>query len=289
MARQASEWWYALLGANPRTEAEELVNVGIITGNGRPVHVEHIPGLPRLSTLVSESQREAYEDLVSAVGARVASGTDLATLRVIVGPQLVIGQPRRLLREPDDAIIALLRRRFLDLPKDRFVRELSAVMNRSEREIDSVIQKHVPAVGIQFHRRAVFGRLYPELRDAPKVPPIARAIRGDRRDILVDGVYIEEGRAKDAVRAAATRIGRAFWYYRKLRDQVRTVIGHDLQTIGVVSFSAETAVSDEVLEARDYISHVWRQDADLVVDASQPESAIELGERMAWLVAPGPR
>jgi hypothetical protein len=278
--------WYALISASPRPEAGEAVNVGVLYGNGAPVHLDYVEQLPRLVGLVAPEELYLFRGILSAIAERVETGADLPTLRSTIGPQLRISPPHELFKAPSEQVFSLLRHRYLTTPTAReALREETRLVQRSEKRLDRLLGG-VVRFGLDIVEDVTFDKLYASKREelpTVRVPRLARAFRGHARDLLVDGVLIEAQTADFAVRSATTRVSRAFWYYDRLRQAIQTVDGREIRTVGVL-LTRPKEHAPEVIEARDYIRHVWERDA-LVVDSSQPDGQDVLREQMVWAVS----
>lgn len=267
----------------------ERVNIGLLFGNGRP-QVEYVEGLPRLANLVASDELAVFGEIMEALRESITNDNDLSILRQLAGPQIQIGEPRVLYVEPNREHMRLLVHNLLEVPRwrdflDRV--ETGDSPSESERELDRLIGRVAPVGGIHVESRATLQKLYrdlsPSLRQV-RVPALSRAVRSQSKDILLDSVSVTPDDPMAAIRSATTRVARAFWYYKRLRSELETSTGRTVRTIGVLlnGVSHETPA---VVEARDYIKHVWQQDADLVVDVQgEPESIEEVREQMKWLV-----
>jgi hypothetical protein len=285
MAKDADQWWYSLVGVSPRPESGELVNVGLILGNGRPAQMVYVPGLPRLSGLVDQAEAALFSEMMESIAERVEGGTDLSTLRASVGPQLRIAPERRLYEAGSGDVITLLRDRYLvtsGIPESR--EENRALVKQSEQALDKVVGK-VIRFGLEVvDKNVTYDRLY-EKRPAwaanVRIPRLARAYRSARRDLLVDGVIVEPERTEDAIKAATTRISRAFWYYSRLRGDIEKLEGRQVQTVGLLLDGKYKKVP-EVAEARAYIKHIWETEQALVLETDHPGAQDALKERLRW-------
>ena len=92
---------------------------------------------------------------------------------------------------------------------------------RSAEQLDRVIQQARPRGIIQSDvrpRTLYEGKVD---REVPfHVPRLARALRGQHRDVLVDSVLVEAETLESAIRRATTRINRAFFLYRRLEPAI---------------------------------------------------------------------
>lgn len=279
--------WFALVAATPQPEAGEAVNVGIIYGNGVPSRLEFLEGLPRLSGLVRPDEVGLIQEVMRTAAQRLVSGVSLEALRTSLSPQLRVSRPRGLFRLPDDKTAQVLRERYLAAtPRvERGVAEDVALRKQSEHDLDRVVSR-VSRLGMDVVRNARFEKLYkerPAWSEQVRVPRLARALRGDRRDILIDSVLVQPMKVNQAIAVATSRIGRAFWYYKRLKGDIRAASGRDVITVGVL-LDGHTDGEREVVEARDYIKHTWTPDADLVLEVDRQADLNQLRERVRWLV-----
>jgi hypothetical protein len=282
-----TESWYALVSASPRPETQERVNVGLLLGNGTPGQLQFLEGLPRLAGLVRSDELRLMQEVLRLAGERIMRGEHLDAIRASLGPQLSVSNPRGLYREPTEAVVDQLMSHYLAAtPRaERRLVEDVALRKQSEKELDRIVSR-VSRLGMQVVPNAKFEKLYrepPAWTERIRIPRLARALRGDRRDILIDSVLVEPHKVAQAIGVATSRIGRAFWYYGRLKQELRAKAGKDVITVGVLLDGA-TEREKDVEEAREYIKHTWTPDADLVVEAEKPADLEKLRERVRWLV-----
>lgn len=289
MTSPASKWWYAPIWASPRPESAERVNVGLLLGDDK-LRVEYLPGLPRLASLVAPDELAVFGEIMESLQQTVASAkeADLTALRLMAGPQLQIGDPKRLYTELDEDSFRHLARALLQSPRLKTtLAAFRAERSKSERELDRLIGRVVPAVGLRVERRPTLQKLYEHLPSAiseVKLPQLARAVRSQSRDVLMDSILVDMHDPIAAVRKATSQVGRAFWYYNRLRAEIESTTGRQLRTVGVLLNGTPEKPSN-VVEAREYIAHVWKQDADLVVDVESAQDVESLRQQMNWLTA----
>lgn len=221
--------WIALVAASPEPESRERVNIGLLFGNGEPNRLEFIDGLPRLAGLVPPDELLVYESLLRAAAEQLTDGHELSVLQTVLAPQIRISEPRALYRPADDAVVALLRGRYLARrrpgPHKMPTADLQ-LQHATEVELDRIIGS-IARLGVKVTRNPRIERLYPDAlaSEGFTVPRIARALRGDRRDLLVDSVQVIDGRIRAAIGDATARVGRAFWHYKTLRQAVEHTTG----------------------------------------------------------------
>jgi hypothetical protein len=286
MTNSSQQWWYALIAASPRPETSELVNIGLLLGDGGPSRVEFLLDLPRLTSLVAQDELTVFAEIMEGLRQAAAEGMDINVLRQVAGPQLRIGEPRHLYVEPDDSTVRSLVKGLLESPRKRRAQAEQRIMrSKTEHELDRLIGGVVTAVGLRVERRPTLQKLYEDLPPSiteARLPSLSRALRSQRRDVLLDSVLVEEHDPLAAIRIATTRVGRAFWYYKRLRAHLEKTSGREVRTIGVL-LNGVPHKSSQVTEAREYINHIWSQDADLVVDVERKEDLAALRKQMQWL------
>lgn len=279
-----ADWWYALVSASPRPESGEAVNIGLIVGNGGPVQLEYLRKLPRLKSLVTPEELAVYGEVLDGLERRIQTGAELSTLRSLAGPQVRISEPRALYRRPDKATLATLRRQFIDVPgRLEGLRAAGEQRSATEELLDSLLIPVIP-LGLRPERRMSAEHLYPDLPGdltQVRIPNVARAVRSEQRDLLIDGAVIEPTKLDVSIKNATGRVARAFWYYGRLRDSIRRYARRDVQTVGVL-FNGKASESQDVADAEAFIRHVWELDADLVVQADRSEDIDKLRSRLAW-------
>jgi hypothetical protein len=279
------EWWYALIGAAPRPESDEVVNVGVLLGNGRPTHLGYVDRLPRLTGIVEREEANVYQAVLAAAAESIAIGGSLESLTSMIGPQMKVMRRRPLYQPPSDTLLERLTARFLEthtLPGAH--REIDALIERSRQQLDVVISKARPrgAAIVSLVRPA---NLYDQKVDKLipfRVPRLARAIRGAHRDLLVDSLLVEDGYSGAAIRQATARIGQAFFAWHKLRPTVKKATGKEVHLVGILHASPNNSKAD-TREMREYIKHTWSNDA-LIIDAEKENEADALRKQAAWVV-----
>src|SRR5262249_938475 len=145
--------------------------------------------------------------------------------------------PKHLYVEPDEDAISALARGLLQSPRLRnALSEERAERSKSDQELDRLIGRVVPAVGLRVEHRPSIQKLYerlPAVLADAKLPTLSRAVRSQFKDVLLDSVAVEPHDPVAAIRAATSRVGRAFWYYNKLRPDIERTSGRQVRTVGV--------------------------------------------------------
>jgi hypothetical protein len=283
---QGHGYWFSLVAAAPAPESDEAVNVGIVLGNGAPYRLEYQPKLPRLSGMVAPDEIGVYEAILAAVAEQIIRGIPVTELQAMMGPQLRIARPRALLREPNDALIERLRDHYLSTPRMPYVDRAHQLTLRARKKLDEVIMVVRPR-GVSVLKNVRVNALYEHRLERyvhAKIPEVARAMRSERRDLLLDSLLIEPGNVKNATRQSATRISRAFWAYGKLRGPIKQVSGRDIKRVAVLHAGP---TDPEVDEAREWVKHIWAADADRVIDGRLINVQDALAEEAAWVAAEG--
>lgn len=284
MSKRKADWWYARIGASPRPEAGELVNIGLILGNGGAQDVEVASDLPRLKGLVTPSERGVYEEIIVALRENVKKGADLHTLRQSFGPQIQISEPRELFSKPDKKLKRALRRKLLETPEEA-KEESAGPREEAEEEVGRVVSR-VVQLGYDVERRPTPRKLYKDQWKevfTSNVPSLAYALRSkaEREDVLVDGVVIHGEDPDYSVRTGqVSRIGRAFWEYRRAESKILDVVGRRVRMVGMI-FNGRGLEVPDVRDAKEFIRHVWKQDLDLFVEAEREEDLEHLREALA--------
>jgi hypothetical protein len=288
MADNTTGWWYSLVAVAPRPETGEAVNVGLLIGNGRPLRLEYEPGLPRLAGIVGRNERRVYDRLLFELAGSIGGievGVDLAAL----SPQIRVSDPRELYSPPNEDVLRALRNSYLTAPRRTEGIEARKLVRQAERRLDRIIGAAVHFGIRDIEKDVTPSKLYGEAAEFVgdiKVPRLARALRAQQKDLLVDAVLLRPGETDLAIRSATQRIGRAFWYYKRLEHELRERRGTEIRRVGVVVTPDES--SREVQEAAAFITHSWVRDAS-VITAHNGDGAPKLREHVAWLIAPGSR
>jgi hypothetical protein len=285
MHKPATKWWYALVAASPNPEEEEAVNVGVIVGNGRPEYVDFIPGLPRLSGLVPPSESAVYQAILESIAVQLSEEGDLDVIRYSIAPQLRIAQPRGLYAEPTRETLLALRHRFLQSPAREGRSAERAYRPRASARLDRLMEPVLPALGVSLLRRARIESLYPELpRDLlrTELHPVSRVLRSPGRDVLLDSVVVTPVEPVVRLEARAMEVGKKFWHLAQLKHAIRQYSGREVRTMGVV-LNGDTHADARLRDAKAYIEHVWRKDADVVLAVDTEEEVREFQEQISWV------
>jgi hypothetical protein len=284
LLRQA-DWWYSLIAASPTPESGESANVAVVLGDGQASYLSYRKRLPRMVGLAPPEVIEVFERVLESVSETVGRGLDVATLRAMIGPQLEVTAPRVLFQAPTDALVERLVRRYLDSPRSSITEEVEAVVRRSNQKLDAALRR-APVRRFEISQHVSFKDLYGAMSRkrfaVPRIPRIARAVRGPARDLLVDSVVVTPGTASAAVRQGTAKIGKAFFEYNSLKSEIAQISGREIRTVGVLHRSGSVENS-EVREARRYIKHVWESSNAEVIDADEAEVPVAFAEYSAWL------
>lgn len=278
----SSQYWYSLIAASPNPETEEAANVAVVVGNGQAVQLVYHQDLPRLCGLANAADVALYRTVLESVKERVNKGIDPKELEGLLGPQLTLKRQRALYRAPSDDLLRRLRRDYLEKPAGQ---SLEAAANALQRRSTAVLLKSLQRVvpfGVDVKERVTPRKLYgPGLKSHVgfRVPPIARAVRFERVDVLVDSVLVEPGNLGRALTVAAGRVSEAFFAYnRELRPLIEQYAGRQVKLIGVLH---PGPVDDaDTSHRRDWIKHTWQVDAQ-VVDGNEQDVDAAIRDALA--------
>ena len=278
--------WYALVSAAPAPETGESVNVAVLFGNGRPVHLRYLERLPRLSGIAAADEINVFEAVLSAVATKISHGAELSDIALMMAPQMFLKEPRALFQELSDALVERIAQRYLTTPKAP-PREINmdALIAKSTTLLDEQIAR-AKRKGVLVQRNVRPKTLYEGKLDrfVPfTVPKIARALRGFGRDVLIDSLVVDQDQPPATIRMAAGRIGHAFFAYdAKLKPIIRQYAGREIRTLGILQ-PVKATDSRDTLELRDYIRDSWSKHA-IVVDANEDEVVNELRKQSDWIL-----
>jgi hypothetical protein len=283
-------YWYSLITAAPRPEINERAAVAVLFGNGSPFLLRYYSKLPRLSCLARADEIRVYEEILASIADRVTgSRLDLQMMRILVGPQLTIESPRPLLNDFSDELVERTCRRWLSRPSNTSaVDSTLALVRRSVADLDKDIRS--AKISESFIQRSVrpsklYGREI-QRHIGYEVPPLARAIRGFGRDVLVDALRINGEFDAASVRAASFRIGEAFYAYRSVRETIRLTQNREIRVVGILQPSGQKPTR-EVLLSRDFVRSVWAQQEAHVIDGDQEDVVAALAAEGEWALQPG--
>jgi hypothetical protein len=277
-----SQYWYSLIAASPNPETEEAVNVAVVVGNGQAVHLVFHHDLPRLCGLANPADVALYRTVLESVQERVNRGIDPKELESLLGPQLTLKRPRALYRAPSDDLLIRLRRNYLEKPQGQSLEAtVNALQRRSTAALLESLQGSVP-FGVDVKEHVTPRKLYgPGIRSHVgfRVPPLARAVRFEHVDVLLDSVLVEPGNLGRALTVAAGRISEAFFAYnRELRPLIQQYSGRSVKLIGVLH--PGPADDADTHHRRDFIKHTWKLDAQ-VIDGNTEDVRSAIREAIA--------
>ena len=286
MPEQLSHYWYAFLAASPTPETGEAVNIGLVIGNGKAFSLEYEPHLPRLAGLVAADQRHVYEAILAPLKERIAAsgGVPEAELRAMLGSQLRLQSRRALLHEPNQRVLKILRAHYLQTPDIPYRTAVTRLRAQAGRRLDEAIDQVRPR-HVHVSKSVTFKKLYEQKLERFvefNVPPIARALRSERRDLLMDSILIDAAHLKYAARQPASRISRAFFGYRKIEGVIRRQTGKEIRLVGILHPGSPDDSAD-VRETREWIKHIWEKDATRVIDGNEIDVAAALREDAEWV------
>lgn len=280
--------WYSLVSVSPRPETGESANVAVVIGNGRAYHLAYLDRLPRLCGLARADEIRLYEQVLRACKERVARGLDPVELAGLLGPQLRVKSAVPLYAEPSATLIDTLVQRFLAAPVAATSEH--TIVRRSGQLLDGVIGRIEASGAIvirQVRPNTLYGDRIERFTRGHRVPRLARALRGYRRDVLLDSIAIERRFSVPSTREVASRISEAFWLYdTKLRPIIRERTGTDLRLIGVIHPVPEDAEQYR-LDLRDWVRDTWKHHGATVLEGTPEDVARALQEEAAWVRAAG--
>lgn len=279
-----SAFWYSLVAASPIPERGEAVNVAVLLGNGAPYAIRFLDRLPRLACIAASDEINVYQAVLEGIAEAIEHGATLESLAVTLGPQMFLRKPRALFHEPSAELFDRLERQFL-APPSQPVRRINeeALIRRSLAKLDEEIAKS-RIKGVTVAHRVRPKSLYEGKLDryvAFRVPPIARALRSFGRDVLLDGLVVEETHDPVALRSSVSRIGQAFYAYDKLRKVIRERTSREIRTVGVLQ-PGSPSDSEDTRAMREFIKEMWSHHA-LVIDGDQESIEAQLHEQMKWV------
>jgi hypothetical protein len=281
-----SSWWYSVVGASPDPEKDEVVNVGILVGNGRPSRFEYEPTFRRLACLNYQFEADLLRQAFKQVTKNLGHFDSLAAIQDALGPQVVVREPRALHVRPDARLVQQLMNKYLlGEPVARAHSSFGAPKRLAylDRALNRVLQAR--GFGYEFKKTPKPADLYPDLEQslfAVPIPSVDRAIRHENRDLLIGGVRLDTPDPLDQIRSPGTRLGRAFWHYSQQKDAIEKLAGVQIRTLGVI-LAPSGDRDPRVDEAAHYLRHVWRADADQVLLTTELDVETELDREISWL------
>jgi hypothetical protein len=285
---QLPAYWYAVISALPDPELGERVNVALMLCSHRWAKIEFIDELPKLSCLALERDLTLYRTVLNSLVSKVNSAEDYFGLSMRLGPHFEVSQPRELYHAPDGRTLRNLRNRYLRLPKDPEQRRTRRnPQAQASQRLDAALERIMP-IGFELEKTASVERLYPEVARAhvfhAPVPRLNRAVRLGDHDVLIGSVVVENDNPLGTARDATARISQAFWQYGQARTRIRELTGREIRTLGVV-LNGTSDRRPEVRSAKEYVLHLWEQDADSLFAPERREDEVRLGEEVETLLS----
>lgn len=280
-------YWYTVVSALPDPETEERVNVALIVGGDRWAKVDYVEQLPKLSCLVTDADLRLFRAAITGLERRVHSPEDLYAAAAQLGPHFHLAEPRELFQAPEGRVLRLIRNRFLRLPSEgRASGKRRSVQRAATHRLDRALQEGLP-IAAMIEKNATAEKLYPQIElnrifTAP-VPRLNRAIRIGDVDVLIGGVVVEHEDPLGAARDATARISQAFWQYHRAKDTIREATGREIRTLGVV-LNGTGGQRPEVRSAKEYVLHLWKDDADEIFAPARREDEKYLVEKVQEMV-----
>lgn len=277
--------WFSVVSVMPNPETGERVNVAMLFQRGRHLWLEYDADLPRLGCLVERDEIAIYESVLESAKSRLPAELDQVTIEHLFGPHFKVSEPRPLFRDVTRDVIRMLKDKYLRTPGTQHKRS-ERMQQRVAKRIDDILRDTLP-INAVIEKRPTADKLYSRAKEIfdSEVPTLDRAIRFGSRDLLIGGVIIDRSGTLAHARNRIARCGQAFWQYQNAKETLARVLGREVATVGVIfdGFGQKTAA---VQSAKDYVRHVWEQDADLVVDVSGPEGEERLVNEVNNLIAP---
>lgn len=286
--KQLPEYWYAVISALPDPELGERVNVALMLGINRWARIEFIDELPKLSCLTLERDISLFRSALSALAGRVSSAEDYFGLSIRLGPHFDVSEPRELYSAPEGRTLRNLRNRYLKSPRENEQRRTRrSPQAEASHRLDAALRRVMP-IGAEVEKTASVQRLYPEISEGKvfptPVPRLNRAIRLGDHDVLIGSVVVERENPIGAARDATARISQAFWQYSQAKSLIKEITGREVRTLGVV-LNGSSDRRPDVQNAKDYVLHLWKADADSLFAPERPEEEVELVSRVEKLLA----
>ncbi len=265
--------WVIPILARPQAERDERVHVAVLWGRGQKVHLEYLPGLPRLQSLASAQQRLAFEAVLEVAQMELVRGTPLSDILSILSPQMTAGQQSSLYGEPSEDLQRALIRGFLESPR-RGRAPASASMGKPQgrgfgQRLDEYIRPLAPTFAVDLRRDVPPSKLYPlakSILGRQAHVPIPRTVRRGNKDLLMAGIILKSAEPTPSLERSAIRFGELFWELRENRNRITELSGQQIRTVGLL-LNGGKSNSESLSEGfASYVSHLWAPDVDVLVD-----------------------
>jgi hypothetical protein len=106
--------------------------------------------------------------------------------------------------------------------------------------------------------------------------------------VLIGGVVVENENPLGNARDATARISQAFWQYNHAKGAIHDITGREVRTLGVV-LNGTSSQYPSVKSAKEYVLHLWKEDADLLFAPEGREEEKNLVEQIQELIPAGER
>jgi len=257
---------YRLLHFQPDPEDGDRVCVGILLEEGRTFRVLFDKRFQKLRCIAPDFETELVSfylrDLEDSLD-RSPGEVDIALRRCV--PQLLASEPRLIVTPVTEAMKLRLLARFVSPAKEpgRDV-PLSSMETTVTEHMRSFLSKVAPrsteGMLLNASPRDLFGK------PLPNVTPVAFAIRGASKIVLVDGIDLRVMTPARAIRKTNT-IVHTFWQYGRVQKE--SLFGQQprIERIALV-MNGTSPKTKPYLDAHDYALHQFNNEADVTVDTA---------------------
>jgi hypothetical protein len=268
---------FRLLYFSPNPEDGERVCVAILASVGGMWCVEFDEEFAKLRAIAKDKDVEFVRGVVDMLR-KDLDRSDLSSLMLSLEPQFRTSEPRNLLVPWTADIRRKLRGRFLirgRFHEEKLEREHE---ERIQARIAAFLDETMPGVG-----RLAASKLKPDqlFGDALShqfrvARPVARALVGRTRAVLIDGVDTTLKPSTDVIKKA-NRIAFTFWQYGRVIKSPSLPPGapRKIFRVGVVFDGTPSAYM-----VREYSLHQFQKDADLAIESSSPDGLSKMKEEL---------
>lgn len=265
---------YRLLYVQPEPEVGERVCIGVVLEEtpGR-FSVLYDSALQKLRCVAPHVDLDLLRFFLDDFRLSISESEDIDLALRRYGPQVSASASRTVHAPITETTKMRLLERFAMSHRDTLVAGTivspkQAADQHLAEYIATASRPHDLLVSLNPTTKDLFGR------SISKVAPVAAAIRGRHRMLLLDGVDLNALRPGSAV-SLTNRIVHNFWQYARLRETDLNVREVAMTRVAIVLNGAAYR-SDAYSDAHDYAMDQFRKGADVAIDTGSPTSVQQL-------------
>lgn len=273
---------YRLLYFSPRPEDGEQVCVAILENADGRWSLEFDEKLSKLQAISRPQDLDFVLNTLETLRSELGKANPDSLIRS-VEPQFHISEPRKLLVGWSDEVRGLLRKRFLRRSHAMSAMQEHAYQHEMEKKIGDLVRSLRPDAASYMLVGAKPEQIFRSdtVKGFKNPKPIASAIIGNSRAVLIDGVDTSVGISTEVIQRA-NRIAFTFWQYGKASQDTPQNLNlpRHLFKVGVVFDGNPKSAM-----LRDYSLHQFTKDADLAVEANAGRDLSQVRDEIEKTIA----